>query len=254
MKAVIISFASLFLLSACVDDDDNAKAVYDIECQGQENGWHTATSEITAADSSYQFDGKWHCNDEVLWYSEAENEVNLFGDFIVTKTDSDNETSKFRYSFIQRDKAQNLIIQQDGTNDNNNQYVASLDATFKFTTSAGILAQVFTMAPYNSDSYSIEYNDISENIASLSKTIFKEVNDNLYLTGTTQCEGTNNQNWTCENWDTTRYNDQTEEEVTYGDDTAKNISLTPDVSKLLNNSLETREELIRLVDELFTAE
>lgn len=254
MKAVIISIASLFLLSACVEDDDST-TVYDIECQGEDNGWHTTTSEITAADdSTYQFDGKWHCYNDVLWYSEAEDEVNLFGYFIVTKTDSANETSKFRYSFIQLDQAQNLIIQQDGTNDDNNQYVASFDATFKFTTSAGILPQVFTMEPYNTDSYSIEYNDISENIASLGKTIFKEVNDDLYLTGTTQCDGTNNQNWACENWNTTRYNDQTEEEVSYGDDTEKTASLTPDVSKLLNNPLETRDELIRLVDELFATE
>ena len=81
MKAVIIPIASLFLLSGCVEDDNTL--VYDIECQGKSDGWHTTSNTISAADkSSYQFEGLWYCRDQVLWYSQEAGKVNLFGDFL----------------------------------------------------------------------------------------------------------------------------------------------------------------------------
>ncbi|GLS91199.1 hypothetical protein GCM10007916_22680 [Psychromonas marina] len=252
MKAVIISIASLFLLSACVDDDDETKAVYDIECQGQENGWHEFTDTVTDSNGNYyKLEGEWHCKNEIIWYSEAQDEVNLFGRVYVDKIDTDGETTQYDYHFIQLDQAQNLVIQQNARDEDNNYYIESYDLTLKFATTDGLLPQLFTMTPFSSNTYSLEFNYNQNDIDTLSWTRFKNIDDNLYKYGTSACEATNNQDWDCENWDSYYYYDQIHEKNIYSQDTQKSKSLTPDKNKLLNNPLETRDELIRLTEKLF---
>lgn len=272
MKPVIISIVSLFLLSACTDEQDT-EITYDIECQGKSDGWQPATNTITDIEGNiYQFDGEWHCKNQKLWYSEVEGEVNLFGRFYVDKIALDSQTTRYDYNFIQIDYAQNLVIQQNVSNEsyNHNQYVESQWLTFNFLTDDGILPQLLTTAPYsgtninssndcdsitnsssNCMSFAIDYNLNSEVIANMSTTQFKDLSNDIYRFGNSACSGSNNQDWDCEHSDTSYYNDQSIEDSSYGDNTIKSQSLTPSVDKLFNNPLETRDELIRLSEVLF---
>jgi len=269
MKPIIISIASLLILSACVDDEET-ETTYDIECQDRSDGWQTTTDSITDIEGTvYTFDGQWHCKNQKLWYSVEEDEENLFGRFYVDKTDSEGQVTSYDYYFIQIDYAQNLVIQQDGRNENNNQYVESQWLTFNFLTDDGILPQLLTTVPYsgtnidssndcdsttndssNCMSYAIEYNENSELITNLTTTKFKELGNDTYKFGTSACTGSNNQDWDCQHSDTTYYNDQTIESTSSGNNTIKSISLTPDVANLAD-PLTARGELLRLSETLF---
>lgn len=179
------------------------------------------------------------------------SELNLFGRFYVTATDKAGDTLKYQYHFIQRDKVQNLIMQQDGTNQNNNHQVESHDLAFAFLTDEGILPQLTKTTPFNSNGYAIEYNDNSLAIAQLSKTIFKNENEQLYQFATSLCEASSNIYWKCNHWDSYLDTNRNEENRIDGNETEKVQLLTPDGDKLLNNPLQTRAELVRLSDRLF---
>jgi len=250
MKKVAISLLSLFLLNAC-DSEQSTATSYDVECLGKDNGWHENKQIINdTQENSYSFDGQWHCQNEKLWYASATDKLNLFGQFYVTKTDSADITTKYRYDFIQINKAQNLVIQLDGTNKDHNREVQSFDMTFEFLTTNGVLAQLFKMDPYSSNAYFMEYSANSGNIKLLQKTIFKGHSDSLYQRGTSECSSTNNQEWHCNHWDSYYDNDQNEESRIAGESTSKDQSLTPDLT-LLINPLKIRDELSRLSDNLF---
>lgn len=269
MKPIIISIVSLVLLSACVDDEETDTS-FDIECLDKSDGWHAVSDSIIDLEGNiYEFDGQWHCKNQKLWYSVAENEENLFGRFYVDKIDSDGQVVSYDYHFIQIDYAQNLVVQQDGRNENNNQYVESQWLTFNFLTDDGILPQLLLTAPYsgtnvtttnncesitnsgsNCTSYSIEYNEYNEIITNLRTTKFKDLTSDIYRFGTSACTGSNNQDWDCEHTDTSYANDQTVESTSASDDTTKSQTLTPNVTNL-ENPLEARDELIRLSETLF---
>jgi hypothetical protein len=149
MKRIAFSLLSLLLLSACESDsDEQVETSYDIECQGQADGWHDKTQTLDDnLGASYLFEGQWHCKNEKLWFSTRIAELNLFGKFTVTKTDTNNIQSKSQYHFIQLDKAQDLVIQQEATNIQNNNLVESAYLTLSFLTAQGVLPQLFTTTP-----------------------------------------------------------------------------------------------------------
>lgn len=251
MKKSVTTLISICFLFAC-ESEESTDTTYDIECQGQADGWHQASQTINDAQAgSYSFNGEWHCKNEKLWYSIVASEFNLFGRFNVTKTDAQDRQSNYQYHFIQGNKAQDLIVQQEGLNEENNNYVESHHLTLSFLTNTGVLAQLVEMPAYSGSSYTIEYNDNSLEIAALSKTIFRNQNDGLYQYGTSSCAASNNFYWSCRHWDSYRDYEQNEENKIDGENTEKLQYLTPNVAQLLNNPLATRSELIRLSDKLF---
>ncbi|PKG37267.1 hypothetical protein [Psychromonas sp. Urea-02u-13] len=251
MKRIALSLIPLFLLSACGTEEET-KTTYDIECQGQADGWHKKTQKLSDNQgASYLFEGQWHCKNEKLWYSTKLDEVNLFGKFYVTKTDTNADESKSQYHFIQLDKAQDLVIQQEATNLQNNNLVKSDYLTLSFLTDGGVLPQLFTTTPYSGKSYTIEYNVNNVEVAQLGTMLFKGKEDNLYQYENINCDATNNQNWSCEGWDSYYQVDKTEDNMGPITDSTKTQTLTPRVDKLFNNPLTTRKELIRLNSILF---
>ncbi len=255
MNKYILIIISLFMLSACGSDDSGDLAPdtgFDIECQNKENGWNEVHETIVQENGAiYEVAGSWFCRDNYLWMSNESLEYSPFGEFTVTKTATqDNTTSDYRYTIMQTTEAlQNLVIQAIDSNGMVTGDVKSLHKDLSFETEQGIMPQLLSMNTYTNSNYAVLFEPNSALLTHLDKTVIRSVSkDNIYTIGVSQCS-VNSWVWTCQNSQLKVDQQQNIIETTPQAPHTVTKTLEPNVTEL-NNPTTANTEILRLARKL----